>query len=359
MGKIKNAIYWLHEWQRYITIRKKYMPFQKYLLDAESKRIMRLRGKFISHPDIEAFLKDFAGSGMTFEIPELDIYAVSNIIICLMEEDNTAIKRMRYTQLLLQHSKYRERYSCIKYSDGSEHFGSYTKDTIIVPVWGANFDITTLQHDFWEPATLHIPPYAEVLIGVVGKQYFDVWDPAPNEVVIDCGAYDGTTELQIAEWSNYNYKKIYALEPNETNCQKCELFYQNNNLENIELIPKASWSRNTTLSFSVEQGKASSGGKIGGGDSCEILATAIDDITGNDKVTFIKMDVEGAELESLKGAAKTIQQDSPKLAICIYHKFEDLWEIPEYILKLNANYRFYIRHYTSYLYETVLYAIAK
>lgn len=359
MGKIKNAIYWWHEWQHYRNIRKKYIPFQKYMLDSESKRIMHLRGKFIAHPDIESFIRDFSQDNVQFEIPELDELAAKNIVICLMEEDSTAIKRMRYTQILLQHSKYRERYSCIQFSDNSGDFASYQEDTIIVPVWGANLDTASIQRHIQRHTRLHIPLYAEVLMGVVGEQYFDIWEPGSDEVIIDCGAYDGTTELQIAKWSNFSYRKIYALEPNEANCRKCRLFYESNHLQNIELIPKASWSRDTTLSFSVEQGKASSGGKVGGGDSGKIPATTIDNIAGHEKVTFIKMDVEGAELESLKGAAKTIQRDSPKLAICIYHKFEDLWEIPAYILKLNANYRFYIRHYTSYIYETVLYAVVK
>ena len=59
-----------------------------------------------------------------------------------------------------------------------------------------------------------------------------------------------------------------------------------------------------------------------------------------DRITMIKMDVEGAELESLKGARKTIQRDKPKLAICIYHKPEDMTEIPLYIKELVPEYRF-------------------
>lgn len=85
---------------------------------------------------------------------------------------------------------------------------------------------------------------------------------------------------------------------------------------------------------------------------------AIDDIVDpEDKITFIKMDVEGAELESLKGAKRTIQRDYPKLAICIYHKPEDMVTIPTYIKKLVPEYKLYIRHHTYHTEETVLYAI--
>ncbi len=72
---------------------------------------------------------------------------------------------------------------------------------------------------------------------------------------------------------------------------------------------------------------------------------------------MIKMDIEGAELEALKGAKKTIQRDKPKLAICIYHKTEDLWEIPLYIKELVSEYCLYIRHQTFGTGDTVLYAV--
>ncbi len=74
-------------------------------------------------------------------------------------------------------------------------------------------------------------------------------------------------------------------------------------------------------------------------------------------VTFIKMDIEGAELEALKGAKQTITRDKPDLAICIYHKDEDIVEIPKYILELNPRYELFLRHYDVTAYETILYAV--
>ncbi len=58
----------------------------------------------------------------------------------------------------------------------------------------------------------------------------------------------------------------------------------------------------------------------------------LDDILGNRPVTFIKMDIEGSELAALRGAERIIRQQRPKLAICVYHKPEDMWEIPNFIL---------------------------
>lgn len=75
------------------------------------------------------------------------------------------------------------------------------------------------------------------------------------------------------------------------------------------------------------------------------------------KVTFIKMDIKGAELVALQGAGNIIQTQKPKLAICIYHKEEDLTEIPMYIKELVPEYQLYIRHYSNNAFETALYAI--
>ena len=83
----------------------------------------------------------------------------------------------------------------------------------------------------------------------------------------------------------------------------------------------------------------------------------IEEIVKNDKVSFIKMDIEGAELKALEGAKETISKYKPRLAICIYHKYEDIYEIGDYILTLNPNYKLYIRHYTTCMWETVLYAV--
>jgi hypothetical protein len=69
------------------------------------------------------------------------------------------------------------------------------------------------------------------------------------------------------------------------------------------------------------------------------------------------MDIEGAELNALKGAEQIIKRYKPKLAICIYHKPEDIWTIPNLLLEFVPDYQFYIRHYSLTCFETVLYAL--
>ena len=80
----------------------------------------------------------------------------------------------------------------------------------------------------------------------------------------------------------------------------------------------------------------------------------IDDIAPD--ATFIKMDIEGAELNALKGAENTIRDNVPKLAIRIYHQLNDLWEIPIYLSEIVPEYNFFVRHHSKGLAETVLYA---
>jgi hypothetical protein len=85
----------------------------------------------------------------------------------------------------------------------------------------------------------------------------------------------------------------------------------------------------------------------------------IDDVVGTPefpKVDFIKMDIEGAEQQALRGAEECIRRFKPKLAITVYHSLEDFWEIPRWIDGLGLGYKFYLRHFTIHSEETVLFA---
>jgi FkbM family methyltransferase len=72
-------------------------------------------------------------------------------------------------------------------------------------------------------------------------------------------------------------------------------------------------------------------------------------------VDFIKMDIEGAELRALKGASETIRTHKPKLAISVYHEWDDLLLIPRLIKSLRSDYRLYLDCTTGFGGETVLY----
>lgn len=193
-----------------------------------------------------------------------------------------------------------------------------------------------------------------IWVGICGDQYFDVFEPENDEIIIDAGAFDGTTEVQFFDWGGDRIKKIYAFETDPANGEQCLEFYQKNNVDRVVFINKGTGSRKQTIHICDDS--AGGRGSTKGNGTIAAKITTIDSEVGDDKVTFIKMDVEGAELESLRGAAKTIKRDKPRLAICIYHKDFDSYELAKYIHRLVPEYRFRVRHYTSVFWETVLYA---
>lgn len=191
-------------------------------------------------------------------------------------------------------------------------------------------------------------------VGICGDQYFDIFAPQEDEIIVDAGAFDGTTEKEFFEWGGERIKKIYAFEMDPANGKQCMEFYQRNNLDKVVFINKGTGSKEEIVH--LDDSSAGGRGATKGSGTIAAKITTIDSVVKDDRVTFIKMDVEGAELESLKGAAKTIKRNKPRLAICIYHKDFDSYELVRYIHSLVPEYRFRVRHYTSVFWETVLYA---
>ncbi len=199
-----------------------------------------------------------------------------------------------------------------------------------------------------------------------GLEYFENFmEHSDDEIFVDAGVYDGGSTLDFVKWTNGKYKKIYMFEPSK---EYHERFFKNvKDLDNLEWVKKGLWSKTDSLKFfersdsdiSVEQNLNGVVGdyEYSGGQYQTIDVTSLDEYLGDEKVTFIKMDIEGSECEALKGAEKIIMKNKPKLAICIYHKLDDLWTIPEIIMNYRDDYKFYIRHYGMEALDTVLYAI--
>ena len=186
-------------------------------------------------------------------------------------------------------------------------------------------------------------------------QYFDVFKPAENETVLDVGAYDGETAIRFLKWGGDRIRRVYAFDFDPANITKCR-----RNIEpyrdKITLIEKGTWDKEETLTLdSGLEGSGSSRVSFGGGTTIASLTT-IDNAMKDEPVTLIKMDIEGAELKSLMGAKNTILRNKPRLAISVYHKPEDICEIPGYILSLVPEYKLMLRHYSSTFAETILYA---
>jgi len=176
-----------------------------------------------------------------------------------------------------------------------------------------------------------------------------------DEVFIDCGAYIGDTIYKFKKRCR-KYKQIVAFEPDSINFDKLKEKYENN--KKITLINACVGEKEGKLAFSSQQGQGSgvvADDLYGKRNVISIPVKTIDDLN-LEPVSFIKMDIEGEELNALKGAEKTILRDKPKLAICIYHSDEDMIRIAEYIHSIVPEYKLYVRHY-GFVYETVLYAI--
>lgn len=186
------------------------------------------------------------------------------------------------------------------------------------------------------------------------NQYFDdeIIKFGEGEIFLDCGCYDFETSQIFAQKCS-SYKKIVCFEPDQDNRSVILQKMQRLPGDKVQLIPYGVWKERDTLNF---DGSGSSV-MVSNARGQKVEVIPIDEAV-RDKVTFIKMDIEGAELNALRGAAKTIVDNKPRLAISVYHKPEDILEIPAFILKLVPEYRLYLRHYSNYFAtETVLYAV--
>lgn len=184
-----------------------------------------------------------------------------------------------------------------------------------------------------------------------------------DDFVIDGGACSGDATLYFAAKTETK-GKVYSFEFIDENLEK---YHKNIRLnpqykDNIELVEHPIWSNSDKTLYAISDGPGSFVSDQKVENSKEIKCISIDDFIKNNnikKIDFIKFDIEGSELNGLKGAKNTIKTFKPKLAICIYHKTEDLWTIPKYIKDLVPEYELYINHHSINITESVLYAIHK
>lgn len=183
------------------------------------------------------------------------------------------------------------------------------------------------------------------------QQYFEPFFRVSGgePIFIDVGGFDGFTSEEFIRHAP-DYRAIYIFEPEASNRERCS--ERLDRFGNIHLLPFGAGREKATLKFSSD-GSASSLREDG---EIEIDVRPIDDVV-NDVPTFIKMDIEGAELMALDGARRLISKYRPVLAIAVYHRPSDMWNIPQKILEYYENYRIYLRHYTESIYETVMYFV--
>jgi FkbM family methyltransferase len=175
--------------------------------------------------------------------------------------------------------------------------------------------------------------------------------------VVDCGAYDGDT-LETMARLGLPVEAVALFEPDTANFARLARTVQDQRGRiNAQLMawPCAVSDRIGVAAF---QGSLDEASGLGGDGATTVPTVALDDILVGWQPTFIKMDVEGAEVEALLGAQSLITQNSASLAVCVYHRPDHLWRIPLMLSKWAAldGYRYYLRAHAHNGFDTVMYA---
>lgn len=183
------------------------------------------------------------------------------------------------------------------------------------------------------------------------RQYFEPFlSLGKGEVFVDGGGFDGYTSDEFARRCP-DYAGIHFFEPSQKTfaVAKEKLAH----LKHVHFHPMGLYDQRATLRFDADSGSAS---RIAETGEETIEVTLLDEAVG-ERVTLIKLDLEGAELKALAGSQRRILTDHPKLAVAVYHHPEHFWQVPKLVLDLRDDYNLHLRHYTEGWTETIMFFI--
>lgn len=191
---------------------------------------------------------------------------------------------------------------------------------------------------------------------LVRRNGFDI-SPKAGDVVYDCGACIGEISLLFAGMVAPT-GAVHLFDPMRLHTRFCELqASMNPTLAHMLHINTCAVGGSThdARGNHAESDTITPGAQV---NTDAFACTTLDDYAAKKggRVDFIKMDIEGAEMEALGGASSIIREFKPRLAISGYHKPQDLWEIPNKLKELNAGYQITFGHHTPILWESVFYA---
>ena len=191
-------------------------------------------------------------------------------------------------------------------------------------------------------------------------QYFDF--PSlfhRGTAFVDGGCLDCRTSYLFADWCDGEYSKIFAFEPDPVSYAICENNLAGREIRDFHLVRAGLSDHDGEVTFRSGLYGCSHIAEKDGAEDKNLIAvpvTTIDRTVGAERVGFIKMDIEGAEFDALHGAESVIVRDKPLLAISVYHRTGDMLAIMDYLHELVPEYRFWLRHYSIGVADTVLYA---
>jgi FkbM family methyltransferase len=181
-----------------------------------------------------------------------------------------------------------------------------------------------------------------------------------EEAIVDGGAYDGDTLREVIA-QGVRFSRYVALEPDATNLATLRTFVSTLPLElrhRVETLPLALFSRRTRMPMDGAGTVSAALRPVGGLDVAgEVECVALDELLAGRSLSFLKLDIEGAEPDAIAGARETITRNRPVIAVCVYHIQDHLWRIPLLIASLADDYRFYLRPYNEEGWDLVCYAV--
>jgi FkbM family methyltransferase len=193
----------------------------------------------------------------------------------------------------------------------------------------------------------------------VSDQYLDYVPWKKIKTVIEGGVFDGRDTLRF---SNKIGSKgfVYGFDPLYRK-SKSSFLHKLDRKDNVKVYPYLLWSKATHVPFwSNQDNLEGSGIRKGKKSVSKIRTVSIDEFVqkeGIRRIDFVKLDVEGSEIEVLKGGLKSITKDRPCLAVSIYHRKKDMFQIPLFLSEKLDGYRWHLGHYSKTFWDTVWYAI--
>lgn len=169
-----------------------------------------------------------------------------------------------------------------------------------------------------------------------------LFDFEKYKITVDAGAYTGDTAREMLEKAK-NIEKIICLEPDFKNFKKLLRFSEEDERAKGKVCPIAAgaWNDDTKVTFGTAGNRNSNA--FSGGKENLVDMVKIDTVAKEYFVDYIKYDVEGAEMNALAGSHETIEKSSPDMLISLYHRSEDIFEIPLYISENYPQYDIYLR----------------